>query len=274
MTTAAKVNQESGSHFYTAEGLPAYEVPYKDASKGFRKTTIKDARLMGLLPSSTTILKLLDKPALTAWKIENACLSVLTAPRLANEELDTFVKRVLQTDREQDAESTKAMELGTRIHNAIEVSLNQQGAHDLSLIEFDSFVVPVLKSLVDIGSIRATEKIIVGDNYAGKLDAIVENDTHITVLDFKTCKVIPKSPYEEHLLQLSSYAAALGNTGGKIIRTANIYISTSIPGEIKVVIHDDWQKTFNEGFKPLVQLWSYLNDYQPMAKHLDVFAGC
>lgn len=270
MTTAAKVHQDSASHWYHKDGKPCYEVPYKDPTKGFRSTTLKDAKLLGLLPSTTTILRMLDKPALTAWKIETACLAVLTSPRLASEELDAFVKRVLQTDKEQDAESAKARELGTRIHDAIELFLNGEPNIQEELM---IFVSPVIKSICELGNVQATEKIIVGDSYAGKLDAIVENDTHITVVDFKTCKTIPKSSYDEHRLQLSSYAAALGNTGRKLIRTANIYISTTNPGEVKTVIHEDWQETFTNGFEPLIKLWQWSNSHAPISSKMDIFAG-
>lgn len=269
MPTAAKVYSESGSHYYFPDGRPCFEVDKADG-KGTTKTTLRHARKLGLLPSTTTILRMLDKPALTAWKIETACLAVLTSPRLASEELDAFVRRVLQTDKEQDAESAKARELGTRVHDAIELFLNGEPSIQEELM---TFVRPVIKSICELGNVQATEKIIVGDSYAGKLDAIVENDTHITVIDFKTCKTIPKASYDEHRLQLASYAAALGNTGRKLIRTANIYISTTNPGEVKTIIHEDWQETFTNGFEPLIKLWQWSNSHAPISSKMDIFAG-
>ena len=80
-----------------------------------RKTTLADARKLGLVPSVTTILKVLAAPALESWKIEQACLALLTSPRQADERDDAFVKRILQTDRVQDQEAAAAAERGTEI---------------------------------------------------------------------------------------------------------------------------------------------------------------
>ena len=46
---------ESG-HWYTRDGRPFYEVPRSDGS-GMRPATLKDARLLGLYPGVTTILR-------------------------------------------------------------------------------------------------------------------------------------------------------------------------------------------------------------------------
>jgi ATP-dependent exoDNAse (exonuclease V) beta subunit len=257
MNTAAKPSIETASHWYSKDGKPAYEVPYADPKKGMRPTTLRDAKKLGLLPSATTLLKILDKPALTAWKVEQAVLTVLTSPRLASEEIDAFIKRVLHTDKEQEEEASKARELGSQIHDAIEKALSGE--------EFGpalaAYVAPVIAAVNGLGKVTATEKIIVGEGYAGRLDAIVETDSTITVLDFKTTKNLPRESYPEAKLQLSAYAKALGNTGKKTIQTANIYISTTEQGKIAVFGHADCMETFEKGFKPLQKLWCWMNDY-------------
>ena len=257
MPTAARPSTESSSHWYFPDGKACYEVPYKDPTKGYRNTTLADARKLGLLPSSTTILKILDKPALTSWKVETACLAVLTSPRAAGEEIDAFVKRVLQVDREHEAEASKARELGTQIHDGIEKCLSSH-VYDPKLMDY---VLPVVDKVNSFGRVMETEKILVGDGYAGKTDCISENDTIITVFDFKTTKNLPKESYPEAKLQLASYAAAIGNTGDKQVQTCNIYISTTEPGKIISFIHQDWQQTFKNGFVPLLKVWSWMNDF-------------
>ena len=71
--TAARVATLESSHWYdSATGEPRHEIP-KAKGDGMRKPTIADARKLKLLPSVTSILKVIDKPALTTWKIEQAC---------------------------------------------------------------------------------------------------------------------------------------------------------------------------------------------------------
>ena len=109
-----------------------------------------------------------------------------------------------------------------------------------------------------------TERTLIGEGYAGKTDCVAENHDFITVIDFKTtgAKKLPKESYDEHRYQLAAYAKALGNTGNKRIRTANIYISTARPGEISVCINDEWQED-SKTFALILELWKRVNNYQP-----------
>lgn len=256
MTTAtvARPSQSYGAHWYSRDGKPMHFVEKKDGT-GTRPTTLADARKLDLLPSVTTILKCLSAPALEAWKTEMAVLACLTTPRLENEPLDLFINRVLNVEKQQDQESDAARQLGTNIHDAIEQAL-QGGTYDA---QFDDYVAPVIGSLTALGRVVATEKVLVGVSYAGKTDCICESDHAITLLDFKTTKRPPKEAYPEHRLQLAAYAAALGNTGGKRIRTVNIYISTTEPGQIAICANPDWVETFQRGFKPILDYWYWRN---------------
>lgn len=266
MPTAAKIYSEEASHYYWPDGRSCHEVPYADPKKGVRPTTLRDAKKLGLLPSVTTLCKILDKPALTAWKVEQAVLTVLTSPRLPDEATDAFVKRVLQVDREQDAEASKARELGSFIHESIENALNGEDW----ISDVDIYVRPVLEALKEFGKSTKTEMIVVGNGYAGRVDCVFETDSVITIIDFKTTKNLPKESYPEAKLQLSAYAAGLGNTGNKIIQTANIYISTTEAGKIAIFAHDDWQETFRSAFVPLQKLWGWINDYQTLSENNDI----
>lgn len=258
MSTIARTFSSESAHWYTCDGQPCHEVKRSDG-QGMRPTTLRDARKLGLLPSPTSILKTLHKEALVKWLEEQACLAVLTTPRLDGEELDAFVERVLHKEKQQDAESQKARDLGTDIHAGIELSLKG--------LPFDKKVAPYVNVAVSMafhfGNPIAIEKIVVGDGYAGKTDLICEKYDSITVIDFKSCKKVPKQSYDEARLQLSAYAKALGNTGNKRIQTANIYIPTTVPCEPRSFVHDDWLDTFENGFKPLLHYWQWKNDYIP-----------
>lgn len=257
-TVAKPMASESG-HWYTKSGEACYEQPKKDGS-GNRPTTLRDARKLKLLPSVTTILRVLDKPALTYWLIEQAVLTAVTAPRLPDEALDAFIERVLHTERQQDAESQKARDLGTDVHAAIEQAVSGK-SWDISL---GAFVAPVLEALKPFGEMIATEKIVVGNGYAGKTDYLARGGGFTTMVDFKTGKKLPpKESYPEHRIQLGGYIAALEiDQPYQIYRSVNIYINTTTPGEIKVFENIGWREEA-ECFMHLFKVWQHLNQYNP-----------
>ena len=57
-----KPPQVESGHWYDRDGRPAYEQATK--AGGVRATDLRDARKLGLLPSVTTVLSVVDKAAL------------------------------------------------------------------------------------------------------------------------------------------------------------------------------------------------------------------
>ncbi len=228
--------------------------------KGTRPATLRDARKLGLLPSPTSILKVLRAPQLESWLIEQACLAVLTAPRKEGEAIDAFVERVLHTERQQDEQAQKARDLGTAIHDAIEIVLNGGECP----VELVPFVTPAIAEMRKFGQLRGTELVVVGNGCAGRLDAWFERtDTgKQTVVDVKTTSNPPeRGSWLEHRLQLSFYGIALPLAVTD--QTANVYISTKTPGVVVVDTHQDWAITYEHGFLPLLHYWQFAHDYRP-----------
>jgi hypothetical protein len=225
--------------------------------KGTRPATLRDAKKLGLLPSPTSILKVLRAPQLEAWLIEMACLAVLTAPRKEGEELDAFVERVLHTERQQDEQAQKARDLGTQIHAAIEAVLTGGQCPK----ELEPFVLPAIGQAKTLGRVSRTEIVVVGNGYAGRVDCILEG-TSTTVLDFKTTGAVklPNPAYWEHELQTSAYAKALGTDSP--IQTAVLYISTRTPGELSLCVQKEWASAWL-AFEHLLAYWRIANDYSP-----------
>jgi len=265
MTTNARTTPTESSHWYKPDGTPAYEVERADG-KGMRKTTLADARKLNLLPSVTTILKLLHKQALVDWLIEQAVLSVLTTPRNPGETDDAFVQRVLHTERVQDQESQKARDRGTEIHQSLEALF--QGK-EISK-DIDPWVRPAFDAVCQYGRLVATEAVLVGDGYAGRTDLVQECPTCWWIWDFKSAKKLPKDKaWPEHRLQASAYAAAwykkVKNVSVQFhnIRTGNLYISTIEPGAFLICEHEPWFETYADGWEPLVKHWQWANNYRP-----------
>jgi PD-(D/E)XK nuclease superfamily len=274
MNTNDKQTIKEAGHWYSQTGEPRYVQLKKDGS-GMRATTIADARKQNLLPSVTTVLKAADKPALTQWLRRTAILAALTTPRLPNETEDEFADRVLTVDAESI--STAAKDKGTAIHGAIECALTGKDYSEIAkqfLNDFtqdiELFVKPAVEACLKFGKPIANERVVVGDGYAGKLDTLCwkEELKTLTVVDFKTASKIPKAQYDEHVMQLGCYAAGLAkNTeyDGANIETANIYISTTNPGEVATLSNPstEWSQAYEEGFKPLFAFWQWKNNYQP-----------
>lgn len=260
MKGTATLKIEAQGHWYDPKtGEPKHFVEKKDGS-GLRPTTLRDARANGWVPSVTTILRVLEKPALTQWLIRQAVLTVLTAPRPSDEPLDAFVDRVLSQERQQDQEAAAARDLGSEIHDNLEKALT--GGSVASKIE--PWIEPCLKAITARGKVLFTEKILVGDGYAGKTD-LIQNDYRCTwLLDYKSTTKLPeKSSWQEHRLQLAAYAQAYDVSSPPHlypVKTANVYISTKECG--KFIIHENpaWAADY-ECFEHLVKVWQHLNAY-------------
>lgn len=265
--TAARPTTQTGGHWYYPDGRTAYEMPKKDGS-GMRKTTLADARKLGLYPSVTTILKILHKEALVNWLCEQTALAVLTTPRLADEADDAFVYRVLHTERQQDQEAQVARDKGTDIHSAIEAHFTGNPVPP----EMEQYVRPAINALIEFGGLPSSEVILIGSGYAGRTDLVQDCDDCWRIWDFKSAKNLPeKGAWSDHKLQLSAYAQAWveklvkGREMIKPIVTGNVYISTVKPGQFVICEHKEhWQETFEKGFRPLLWHWMWANDYWPV----------
>jgi len=221
--------------------------------------TLADARKLNLLPSVTTILKVLHKQALVEWMCEQTALAVLTTPRLPSEADDAFVYRVLHTEKQQDQESQLARDRGTEIHAALEAMfVGAPVAPDLL-----PWVEPVYQAVSKRGELMAVEKCVVGQGYAGKLDLELKaSDGVHWLFDYKTTKKLPpKAAWSDHCLQLSAYRDAL--VCDTDIRCANVYISTIEPGQFVIHEHQNEAATFEQGFLPLLQHWQWAQGYVP-----------
>lgn len=257
--TETKTYAKESGHWYKTDGTPCYEVP-KAKGDGMRKTTLADARKLNLLPSVTTILGILDKPALVKWKQKNAIEAALTTPRIDGESVDAFAERVLSVDAESISDAAK--QRGTDIHALIEQALGD----DLSVLvgnPLAAFVQPVLDACKPFGGVLAAEKTVVGNGYAGKLDAVFILGELLMVVDFKTTKTIPRQQYDEHRLQLSAYANTFKEY--KYIKTANIYIDSNEAGKIAVHTDEQWLDAFENGFNPILNYWQWVKGYNPNA---------
>lgn len=224
----------------------------------------KDARELGLLPSVTSVLKLLRKPALEEWLIRTAVAAVVTAPDVPGEGIDAKITRVLDAERQQDEEAANAASLGSDIHAALELCFKNK-AQDTP-VELWPWISQAMTAIEKYGKVHAVETILIGNGYGGLCDLILEAPDCWWLFDHKTTRKLPtKGAYVEARLQLAAYAAAFHGRltplgAAKPIHTANCYISTTEQGKFVICEHDpDWQKVYNSAFAPLLQYWHWAN---------------
>ena len=123
---------DQAGHYYTQDGQSAHVIIGKNGNE--RNTTVADARKMGLLPSVTSVLGIMDKPQLTSWKIEQAIMSSLTLPKEDNETLEEYAKRIVKDSKQA---TTKAAEHGTIMHEQMEhILLGREHSKDERLAPY------------------------------------------------------------------------------------------------------------------------------------------
>lgn len=204
-----KIIPERASHWYHRDGTACHQVQAK-SGKGLRDTTLRDARELGLFPSTTSILKVINKPELENWKQTQAILAALTLPR-KREEFEEWYRRTsanlslsvplgappnemqrmlakiayenpprfvedeqafaARVVEDSQAQASDAADFGRRIHKAVEARLLNVAS------VADPEIEPYLESVEDwiykeVEHVYAAESVVVNYNwgYAGTFD--------------------------------------------------------------------------------------------------------
>lgn len=243
---------ESG-HWYTKDGTPAYTTIGKT---GERATTLRDARKLGLLPSVTTIIRLLSSAGLDTWKQQQVLLAALTLPRLPDEPEQEWLKRVMQDSR---ATGKEAAERGTAIHAIIQGYFEQ-----MYMPEKPAYLENIDKALADaFGNQPWISEKSFGHplGFGGKVDLMakpINGQGTGFVVDFKTKETdLDKvDVYFEHELQLASYREGLGMPTA---RCAIVFVN-ALTNQVKLieVPQDQLQKSW-ECFEHLLRVYQIKN---------------
>jgi len=160
------------------------------------------------LPSATTILSLLDKPALVQWAANQAIEAVvqhiegLDGGELTKEKILACVDAAKKSWRQT---SQKALAVGTAVHSAIEIRLKSgRDPADLPDQQLEAYM--AFLEWLDAHHVEpvAVETTVYGDGYAGTADLVCKLDGKLYLIDFKTSKGI----YDEYGLQTAAYRAA------------------------------------------------------------------
>jgi hypothetical protein len=230
-------------HWYDKQGKPAYTIIGTNGKE--RNTTVRDARKLGLVPSVTTVLGLLHKPGLEAWKMQNVLLAALTLPREEGESEVNWIERVMQDSK---ATGKDAMERGSRMHDVLEQFYTKKnaGVWPLYCIEIDR----TLYSHFGERDWIAEQSFSDPMGFGGKVDLHCDG----IVVDFKSKEGSLESvkAYDDQIMQLAAYRIGLNMPKA---RCANLYFTET--GDTKLIEHDE--ETINKAFDSFDHLLQYFN---------------
>ncbi len=228
-----------------------------------KKVTLREARKEGYIPSVTTILGMLPKPGLEKWKLSQVAEAASEIPR---EGFLTDVEWMAAILKRAQENMTKARELGTEIHSRIDSWL-QQGI-PTPTCAYTEAARTALDSIVGHGypyRVETTFAVKCDDAWvAGKCDLHYFGLKQL--FDWKSskepCDGVKPMGYDEHVIQIASYQMAL--FGELREGSANIFLSTSIPGNFQIVpwtleeLGRGWQM-----YRFLFKLWCLQKNYNP-----------
>ena len=249
-----KTEHLSGAgHWYDYKGDAQYTIIGKNGKE--RPTTLRDARKLFYVPSVTGIIGVAAKPGLENWKIDQGISAALTLERLANENDYEFLARVKSDSKEQ---GMKAAEIGTIIHAQIE-----QGFQGKRETKPYLAVRKLLDELYPDETWIAEGSFCHTLGYGGKIDLYSESGIFI---DFKTKdnlegKKASSLVYDEHGMQLSSYALGIG-----IVHPTRVSIIIDRSNTELIVSHIWHPGTHARHlamFNSLLTYWKLLKNYDP-----------
>lgn len=257
MTTIIARAAES-VHWYGQDGSPQYTVKAKDGSD--RPTTLRDARKFNLVPSVTTIMKVMAKPGLDVWKNEQLLLAALTLPRVEGESEKAFIARVVADSKET---GKRAAEAGTLIHESIErfYAGEKDVKHREAAEAFQAAVTARFGSMAMIPEASFSSP----KGYGGKVDLYCGKNAVLPeglVLDSKTKDFGPDDEvvaYDENLMQLAAYRMGLELPHA---RCANVFVSRTHPGLVR--IHEWTEEELIRGYRmfgALLTFWKLKNKF-------------
>lgn len=227
---------EGGSHWYDPNtGHPHHEVPCKSRPGEMRPTTLKDARQLGLYPSVSGILKVMDQPGLRRWRdrqIAEAAYCFSEEATGGSLDIYGYVEKTLQLASDN---MDVCRDKGSEVHGAIQryfedyrYSLDHPDEHHrIPRMDglFANHIESATKALVLLGAKGTNfqpERAFASPlGYGGCTDY----KTDSIVVDWKAVtKLEKKLDYWDRCAQIASYNIGIF---GELRRGANVFIDSS-----------------------------------------------
>ena len=253
------------SHWYTKTGEACFAIPNKSKPGQTRSVKINDAVALGLLPSVTTVLAVLDRGGLNKWKLEQVAKACWRG--MPNEEQiaeEAYVRQMIDAAFQQVDD---AANLGTDIHDALERWFTGRPFNPTLTVYVQAVDKWVKAEGIEFEKheLRLVNR---AAGYAGTTDAIIRCKRGRGILDFKSRKTTagkPCTPYDTQPMQIAAYHAAAGMMPlSRDHCGVNVFISTTEPGRVDATWYDHEQLEQElEAFDACLTLWRHLRSYDP-----------
>ena len=213
---------------------------------------------IGELPSVTTVLSVIAKPALVGWSAkvtrefyQTALLDLLKKKTPLTEPIIYQIDEQAKTCY-KDVQTT-AMDIGSRVHAKVEWYLKSGRIPEVEDDEEKSFTAFVKwYDRNDFTEIQTEQTVWHSSGFAGTLDFCGrDKDGLLTLLDFKTSKAI----YDDYLLQVAAYVWAYEERNLKDVQRFCIVRLDKVTGvpEVKEFTRDE----IDDGFYMFGNLLNY-----------------
>lgn len=247
----------SGEHWYARDGSPFYTMRGKNGN--LRAVTIRDARKVGAVPSVTTVLGVLAKPALTTWMVNQGILAALTLPRVESESEQEYIRRVVEDSK---AQGKAAAEEGTRIHDAIEQSFKGQPVPPAYVKHVEATRTRIALLFPDVSDWRAEDSFCHASGFGGKVD--LHSPSTGIVIDYKSTDEKEGSGKRFHYDQNWQLAAYQIGLCLPFSTCANIFVSRSEPGTVFSHVWPDADIASGaDVFMATLDVWKAIKQYNP-----------
>ena len=248
----------SSAHWYDRDGNPVHEVPYADKKRAgeMRPTTLRDARKLHLVPSVTTITKMINREQLTSWKMGIVAEVALDCNPVWFETREEAIQHIVRRSEER---MMYAAEVGTEMHDAIATILVDPTA---TTVLPDATRDAVLRFMEDDGVVaEAIEHPFATSTYGGTIDMIAWAPAPV-VVDWKTQDTLGRDSvrvYDEWAWQLAAYRSGIGRARAG---AWNVVISRDEPGRMEVITYSEQELSKAEKiFLLLRDVWMAINNY-------------
>jgi hypothetical protein len=267
----------TSAHWYDTDGKPCYEVPCKSKPGEMRATTLRDARKLNLVPSVTSILSIIRKPALEDWRMRSLLEEAVTVKRNDTESDKDYIDRIINGYRQN---TEMARDWGTACHIAVEDFLKRDTR--TATAEVNAYLTSIaVETFIDfendmnIKIIYCEKPFACNWGYGGKVDivGVINGVRYVIDMKFKETSKERKLPCktkdlydDDYGLQLAAYACGLGFFDKSLDDMAllNLFISVNEPGLYSLV---SWDMSRNDkllnSFMKRLYVWKDINNYNP-----------
>ncbi len=253
------------SHWYRrSDGAAVYEVPMTSKA-GMRRTNLKDARKLDLVPSVTSILKVMAAPGLEIWKAQQLLQAALTLPKKQGESLDAYAERIVEDSK---AQGIAAASRGKQLHAAIEIFIRGVGTSEW-VVHLEKLDATLKQHGINIFAGQPEHSFSTSINglyYGGKIDYHKRNG-ELVICDFKSKeKIEPKKQlvFEEHAMQVAAYGYGL--FGNLSFRGLNVFVGVD---DLEIRVHEHPPEDLERGlamFSDVLSFWHRKNKFGKYAK--------